>query len=581
MPDHSIQETRRIFELEAELAAYKEREELIHKFFSLDLYKLGQGFFDKAVELLSQLLGTEYAFIGRLDEDSTINTISFYACGEIAPNFSYNLKGSPCSSVIEKGACIYPSGVADLFPEDKSLRAMGIESYVGVLLRTSNRTPIGILTILSKQPLKNAKLAESFLLMFAGRASAEMEHYEYRARLQGQNLDLERQKEELIQARRKAEESDRLKTAFLANMSHEIRTPLNAIIGFSSLLRDTVTTPEEHDEYLQHIQARGGDLLKLVENVIDLSRIEADVVDLHITTFELTKFLEQIRRQFELLAFNSGKDISISMLLDSALPQTLRTDKGRLNQCLTNLIGNALKFTEKGSIKIECRVESENLRFSVHDTGPGIPPEFAEKIFERFMQVDNSTTRKHGGSGLGLAITQRLVTLLGGTIALQTPNDSESGSVFTITLPFSAIVRENRPESAAPQPHPHANSVTQKFLVVEDDKFNRLVLQKLLQSEEAQVSCVDNPDAAIEYCKKNPDLDAVFMDIHMPGGSGLDCTRTLKTIRPDLPIVVQSASVFNSDRENAKQAGADAFLAKPMSRATLKECLDNLRSKTN
>ncbi len=574
MSDQPLKETQSTSQLEIELASYKEREGLINKFFSLDLYKLGQGFFDKAVELLSHLLGADYAFIGRLDSEGTVSTISFYACGEIAPNFSYQLEGSPCSNVIEKGACVYPSGVAELFPEDKPLKEMGIESYIGVLLRTTDREPIGILTILSKRPFKNTELAESFLLMFAGRASAEMEHYEYRARLQSQNLSLKRQQEDLIEARERAEENERLKTAFLANMSHEIRTPLNAIIGFSSLLRDTQTTPEEHDEYLDHIQVRGGDLLKLVENVIDLSSIEADAVELSISEFHLTEFLEQIRKQFESLAQTSGKDIRISLLLDSELPQTLHADKGRLNQCLTNLLGNALKFTPQGSIKIECCRETDSIRFNIQDTGPGIPLELGEKIFERFMQADNSTTREHGGSGLGLAITKQLVELMGGEISLL-DSSPQKGSVFTFTLPLPLDSNASIPTQHTTK-SPDTRAPFKKMLVVEDDQFNRMVLKKLLQAEDATVDCVDNSSDAISFCERHPDLDAVFIDVHMPGGSGLDCTREIKKMRPELPIVIQSASVFDRDRENAKHAGADAFLAKPMSRETLQECLDTL-----
>lgn len=577
MSDQLLKETQCISQLEKELVAYKEREELINKFFSLDLYKLGQGFFDKAVELLSHLLGADYAFIGRLDSEGTVSTISFYACGKIAANFSYQLAGSPCSNVIEKGACVYPSGVAELFPEDKPLKEMGIESYIGVLLRTTDREPIGILTILSKRPFKNTELAESFLLMFAGRASAEMEHYEYRARLQSQNLSLKRQQEDLIEARERAEKNERLKTAFLANMSHEIRTPLNAIIGFSSLLRDTQTTPEEHDEYLDHIQVRGGDLLTLVENVIDLSSIEADAVELSISEFHLTEFLEQIRRQFEALAQASGKDIRISLLLDSELPQTLHADKGRLNQCLTNLVGNAFKFTSHGSIKIECCHEADSLRFSIRDTGPGIPLELREKIFDRFVQADNSTTRKHGGSGLGLAITKQLVELMGGQISLLN-SSPQTGSVFTFTLPLPFASNSQGSTKQPAVNSPESGTSFKKLLVVEDDQFNRMVLKKLLQAEGATVDCVDNPADAISFCEKTDDLDAVFIDVHMPGGSGLDCTREIRKMRPELPIVIQSASVFDRDRENAQQAGADAFLAKPMSRETLQECIQTLRA---
>ncbi|MBK1876265.1 GAF domain-containing hybrid sensor histidine kinase/response regulator [Pelagicoccus mobilis] len=571
--DQPSTEQSRIKELEAELAKYKAREELINKFFGLELYKLGQAFFDKTVLLLAELLEVDYAFIGRLEGLKSVTTTSLCVKGEIAPNFTYELEHTPCSNVIDFGPCIYESGVSQLFPKDELLVQMGVDSYVGVPLFNTDCKPLGILVLLHNKPIRNPKLVESFLLMFAGRASAELEHHDHALELQTRN-------EQLVIAKQQAEESDRLKTAFLANMSHEIRTPMNAIIGFSSLLEDPENTGEERDEYLSHIKERSEDLLKLVDDVIDLSRIEANAVELTSTPIELIPLLQKAAAQQQKLAARKRTPLRVNLELAPDLPQTVNADKGALNQCLNNLLSNSLKFTDKGSITIAAERNGDTLELSVADTGPGVSPEHAKQIFERFMQADNSATRLHGGSGLGLAITKSLIELMGGQVTVETTDQRESGALFRIHLPI------NEAENSATQTQSTAPFATQsvkktKLLVVEDDEFNQVVITKLLQKDGADVSCVASAADALEFCKSNPDTGAVFMDVHMPGGSGLDCTRELKKLYPQLPVIIQSASVFDRDRANAKDAGADAFLAKPMSREALRECLTAIGVNSN
>lgn len=418
----------RIAQLEKELSRYKTQEELIQKFFSLELYKLGQAFFDKTVQLLAELLEVDYAFIGQLNGLESVTTTSLFAKGEIAKNFTYELADTPCSNVIDTGPCIYEEQVADLFPNDELLTSMGIEGYVGVPLFNSEGSPLGILVLLHSKAIRDPKLAESFLLMFAGRASAELEHYNHARELEQRNA-------ELLEAKQAAEESDRLKTAFLANMSHEIRTPLNAILGFSSLLAEPDTSSEETREYTDLIKTHGESLLLLVDDVITLSRIEAERVQFEPAPLRLRRFLQETLDSFHDKAAEKSEALQLQLQTAEDLPETFVVDPHYFGQCLRRLLSNAIKFTSSGTITLSCKRSETDLIFAVADTGPGVNEEVADLIFKRFTQAENGPTRTHGGSGLGLAITKSLVEKMGGQITVETTSQRDTGALFEIRLP--------------------------------------------------------------------------------------------------------------------------------------------------
>lgn len=419
----------RIKQLESELAHYKAREELINKFFNLELYKLGQAFFDKTVQFLSELLGTEYATIGRLQDQGSVKTISAFIDGKLVPNFEYKLEHTPCENVIEGEPCLYESGVAQKFPNDKELAEDGIESYIGVPLYTTEGKTFGLIILLSRKPIPNPKLAESFLLMFAGRASAELEHHDHALQLQQRN-------KELLIAKQAAEESDQLKTAFLANISHEIRTPLNAILGFASILGDSSNSPAEIEEYDALIKSHGDKLLGLLEGVITLSKIEANILKAEIAPFDPTALLREIDAQYRKHASGKTPPLSFILELDPHLPKQVDGDAECLKRCIGCLLSNALKFTEQGHVTLSAKLQHNNLCISVSDSGPGVLPEHATLIFKRFTQADNTSTRKHGGSGLGLAITKSLIVKMGGEITVETTAQRQTGARFEIRLPL-------------------------------------------------------------------------------------------------------------------------------------------------
>lgn len=262
--------------------------------------------------------------------------------------------------------------------------------------------------------------------------------------------------------------------------------------------------------------------------------------------------------QYQNLGAQKQEPLQVNLELGPDLPAIINADRECLDQCLSNLLTNTLKFTERGSITLSCHTRGNSLCFEVTDTGPGIASELKNKMLERFVPADNTRTRRHGGPGPGLSITKSLVELMGGEISLETTDDRSHGSLFSFTLPIDEY--ENTATAKEPSKQKGLEKLTSsELLIVEDDEFNQIVLTKILESEGCRITSVDNAEAAKERCKKTPFPKIVFTDVHMPGTSGLDYTRELKKLCPELPIVIQSASV--SDRENAKSAGADAFLA--------------------
>jgi PAS domain S-box-containing protein len=238
--------------------------------------------------------------------------------------------------------------------------------------------------------------------------------------------------QELIQAKEKAIESDRLKSAFLANMSHEVRTPLNSIIGFSELLADTYFDEEQKNEFIQSIIKSGNSLLSIINDIMDISKLESGEMTIRKTKLNSREFLSGVKEQFSFQA--EAKNIGFKLLLPETDEETyIMADPGRLMQIFNNLVGNALKFTEKGAIEISYQQRDKNVEFQIRDSGIGIAPEYHHKVFDRFRQVETSTTRKFGGNGLGLAITKNLVELMGGQVWLE--SEPCKGSVFYFTMP--------------------------------------------------------------------------------------------------------------------------------------------------
>ncbi len=376
---------------------------------------------------------------------------------------------------------------------------------------------------------------------------------------------------DLVAAKEKAEESDRLKTAFLANISHEIRTPMNGILGFSELLKEPQLSGEEQAEYIDLINQSGQRMLALINDLIDISRIEAGEIMLQMTETPVNRLLQDLYAFFKLQAENKGLNLTcIKSLTDDE--SIIETDSSKLTQVLTNLIQNALKFTLEGRVDFGYTRKGNMLEFYVIDSGIGFPPDMKETIFERFRQADNTLTRIHEGSGLGLSISKAYVEMLGGTIWVESVKEKGSEFFFTLPYTFPGSLKVLPPEVQESAGSP-ANLT---LLIAEDDKVSRLLLQKSLTGANITILSAGNGREAVDLVEFHPEIDLVLMDINMPVMNGYDATREIKRLRPGLPVIAQTAFTSQEDREAARVAGCDGFITKPIKKKKLLEQMQEL-----
>lgn len=371
--------------------------------------------------------------------------------------------------------------------------------------------------------------------------------------------------DELVKAKDVAVEAARAKQQFLSTMSHEIRTPLNAIINTAGLLRDE----EPRQDQLENIEIllfSAQNLLRLINDILDYSKIDSGKFEFETIDFELRKLLNGIHQSFEYEASRKGLELEIKAAEN--LPSVIRGDSVRLSQILFNLVGNALKFTEKGKVSVNIDLNRQwkgyaELRILVTDTGIGIPEDKQQYIFESFTQASSSTTRKYGGTGLGLAITKKLVELQGGTLKLS--SKVGEGSTFEILIKYQTSDKERIED----------NMITQsafrtlkglKVLVVEDNLINQKIVMKFLSKWDADADIADNGVIAVELVKKSH-YDVVLMDLHMPEMNGYDATRAIREMEEEyykkLPIIALTASAFLEDRDKIYVCGMNGFIIKP------------------
>lgn len=366
---------------------------------------------------------------------------------------------------------------------------------------------------------------------------------------------------ELELARKKAEESDRLKTAFLANMSHEIRTPMNAIIGFSNLLSDKNMIDKTGQEYLKYIKNSGEHLLKLIEDIIDLSRIESGELKIHYAPCSINQMLIELQSWFRQMI--ADKEKSIELTIYFGVPDenfSIVTDPFRLKQVLVNLISNAVKFTKNGYIEIGYDVFGDYLQFYVKDTGIGIPENKKDKIFERFNQAESIG---NGGTGLGLTITKNIIQLLKGRIWVM--SELGRGSVFYFTIPYEPVITNISVEEY--YKIEGLSLFGKKILIVEDNDLNFILFEKILMHSGVKMLRAHNGKEAIAMSAKRVDL--VLMDMHLPGISGYEATKIIKSRTPNVIVIAQTADVMSDSITRCFEAGCDDYISKPIDREVL------------
>ena len=376
-----------------------------------------------------------------------------------------------------------------------------------------------------------------------------------------QDITEQLQAEELLRIKEKAEENDRLKSKLLANISHEIRTPLNAILGFSQLLKNPDLSRESLETYIDIINSSGTQLKAIISNILELSKIEANQVSITYSRCNLNKIMDELRIQFK----NSFPDKSIALNLRKSLPDDMsiiHTDGNRLIQILSNLLENAQKFTQKGSIDFGYEIHGEFIFFTVTDTGIGIPAEDHQNIFKRFSTLNNPAHIQ--GTGLGLSIVKELVTLLGGEVSVSSAPGQ--GASFTFTIPYHPL----RIKEIEQHPHPQLRfNLNSTILIVEDNTLNFKYLDIILKEKGYETLHARNGKEAVHYFNKGKSIDLVIMDLRMPVMDGIEATQLIRKINPTIPIIMQSGDVLDPIVGRAFAVGCNAFVPKPFSEEEL------------
>lgn len=381
----------------------------------------------------------------------------------------------------------------------------------------------------------------------------------------------------LVQAKLKAEESDRLKSTFLENLTHEIRTPMNAIVGFSELMVNIDLTEEEKREYISIIHKSGTNLMSIIDDLIEVSRINSNQIIQNYYNLNIDACLEEL---YEAIKIDIPKtkpiDFFIAKNSGNTIINEVKVDAIKLRQVITNLVNNAIKYTNEGYVTFGYEVEEKEdfdfLKFIIKDTGIGIDKKNYKTIFERFNRVENDKAIEVGGLGLGLAISKAYIEIMGGTITIE-PN-SPNGSIFTIYIPLkfdkstSSIENEN-------VLYRETKNDFKTILIAEDDNINFLLIKKMLEPTGHSILRAENGEVVVAICKENDAIDLILMDIKMLLMNGYEAYEIIKKLKPKLPVIAQTAYSTVEDKERIESYGFTAYISKPINKEKLLEEIKN------
>jgi PAS domain S-box-containing protein len=377
---------------------------------------------------------------------------------------------------------------------------------------------------------------------------------------------------ELIEAKVKAEESDRLKTSFLANMSHEIRTPMNGILGFTELLKKPHLSGSEQQEYINIIEKSGARMLNIINDIVNIAKVEAGQMEISVAAIDINEVLDEVSGFFKREADIKKLKVHTSKPLGEK-EAIIHTDREKLIAILTNLVKNAIKFTDSGLIEIGYSKKGDYLEFFVKDTGIGIPVEQRKFIFDRFRQGSESLSRNYEGAGLGLSISKAYIEMLGGEIWVGNDKDSaeptgtgtENGSVFYFNIPYNqARIEKNLRIPKKKDSEKENKLFNLKLLIAEDDHISQKLIEISTGTIAREVITVATGVEAVEACRMNPDIDLILMDIKMPGMDGYEATRQIRTFNSRVAIIAQTAYALSGERARAIEAGCDDYISKPL-----------------